>query len=101
MSIIPQQRDAFTTALWTAFAVLGNGDLGWHDTAPLARDWFTADAVADLDRATDLLCAADTALMDATFSGNTAAEDQARTHVQKLTDLCDVLAAVIDASAAA
>lgn len=105
MSTIPYQRNntrytPFDTALWTAIAVAEGMPAGDNRT-PVPPGWFTGDATTDLDRATDLLCRADTALMDAVFTGTLAQQDQARTHVQRLTELSAVLAAVIEAQGVA
>jgi hypothetical protein len=106
VTIIPEQRDSnenaarnFSADLWATFATIERGGIRWSENAPLPADWFTNDTAADLDRATDLLCEADTALIDASMSGNPAACEQAAAHCLALSDLCDFLASVVETAA--
>jgi hypothetical protein len=105
VTIIPEQRDSNDSAdrnsadLWATFAAIERGGIRWSEQAPVPGDWFTDHPAGDLDRATDLLCEADTALIDASMSGSPAASDQAAAHCLALSDLCDFLASVVETTA--
>jgi hypothetical protein len=99
MRIVHSTPDDFSADLWATFATIDRGGIRWSEDAPVPADWFTNDPAADLDRATDLLCEADAALIDASMDGHPAASDQAAAHCLALSDLCDFLAAVVETAA--
>jgi hypothetical protein len=98
MSILHSTSDDFSADLWATFATIDRGGIRWSEDAPVPASWFT-NAAAGLDRATDLLCGADAALMDASMDGNPAASDQAAARCLALSDFCDFLAAVVETAA--
>jgi hypothetical protein len=99
MSILHSTSDDFSADLWATFATIDRGGIRWSENAPLPASWFTNDPAADLDRATDLLCEADAALIDASMDGNPAASDQAAAHCRALSDFCDFLASAVESAA--
>lgn len=98
MSIISSSSDEFTRELFEGFAAIEQGGIAWTAEAPLPSSWFTGDASHDLDRALDLLCEADTELIDLGMHGQsgTAEYDQKRTRAARLSDLVDFLGAVVE-----
>jgi hypothetical protein len=99
MRIVHSTSDDFSADLWATFATIDRGGILWTANSPVPASWFTHDPALDLRRATDLLCEADSALIDAGMSGNAAASDQAAAHSRALSDLCDFLAAAVETAA--
>jgi hypothetical protein len=99
MRIVHITPDDFSADLWATFATIDRGGLRWSEDAPVPASWFTNDPTADLDRATDLLCEADAALIGASMDDNPAASDQAAARCLALSDLCDFLASVVETAA--